>query len=73
MLDPSMDLQYMRSGHILFNETGFISDHFIRENLAVAIPYLTLICLFTLSGCVGNMMVIGAVLIHKVHSFLSAI
>ena len=47
--------------HILLNETGFI-----REKPVVAIPYLTLLCVFTLSGCIGNMMVIGAVLTHKV-------
>ena len=65
-----MDLQYIRSNHILRNETGFVSNNFIRENLAIAIPYLTLICIFTLSGCVGNTMVIGAVLILKVQFFI---
>ena len=64
-----MDLQYASSDHILLNDTGFVSDNFIGENPAVAIPYLTLLCIFTLSGCVGNTMVIGAVLTHKVYFF----
>ena len=61
-----MDLVYMRTEYILLNDTDFISDNFIRENPAIAISYLTLLCIFTVSGCIGNMMVIGAVLTHKV-------
>ena len=61
----------MRSDQNLLNETGFITDNFIRENPTVAIPYLTLLCIFTLSGCIGNTMVIGAVLTHKVHCFFN--
>ena len=61
-----MDLVYMRTEYIPFNETGFIGENFIRENSVIAIPYLTLLCIFTLSGCIGNTMVIGAVLTHKV-------
>ena len=67
-----MGLVYMRSDHILRNETGFVGDNFIRENPVIAIPYLTLLCVFTLSGWVGNMMVIGAVITHKV-IFLSIV
>ena len=61
-----MDLLYMRSDYVFLNQTGFITDNFIRENSAVAIPYLILLCIFTVSGCIGNSMVIGAVLNHKV-------
>ena len=52
-----MDTAYIRT-----NYTFISNDNFIEENPAVAIPYLTLIFVFTLSGCVGNMMVIAAVL-----------
>ena len=65
-----MDLVYLRAEYILFNETGFVSDTFIRENSAVAVPYLTIICIFTMSGCIGNTMVIGAVLTYKLNNFL---
>ena len=64
-----MGVLYMRSDKILPNETGFVGENFIKENSVVAIPYLTLLCIFTLSGCVGNMMVVGAVLTHKVNFF----
>ena len=67
--DKDMDLVYMRGEYIPFNETGFVGENFIRENSVIAIPYLTLLCIFTLSGCIGNTMVIGAVLTHKVILF----
>ena len=51
----------MRTIHTFLSD-----DNFIEENIAVAIPYLTLISIFTFSGCVGNMMVIAAVLTYKV-------
>ena len=48
------------------NDSNFISSEFIAQNPIVAIPYLIIISTFTLSGCVGNAMVIGAILIYKV-------
>ena len=56
----------MRSDPVLYNVTDFVSNNFIRENLAVAIPYITLQCIFTVNGCIGNTMVIGVVLAYKV-------
>ena len=58
----------MKTGYNISNE---MSINFIHENPIVAIPYLIVICAFTLSGCVGNTMVIGAVLTYKVSSILS--
>ena len=42
-----MDLVFMRTNHTFLSD-----DNFIEEDIAVAIPYLTLISIFTLSGCV---------------------
>ena len=53
-----------RSGYT--NDTGFISDKFIEENLALSIPYLILLVMGTLSGSIGNVMVLGAVIVYKV-------
>ena len=64
-----MDLVYMRGEYNPFNETGFVGENFIRDNSVIAILYLTLLCIFTVSGCIGNTMVIGAVLTHKVIIF----
>ena len=60
-----MDILYMRVNYTLVGD-----NNFIEENPAVAIPYLTLISIFTLSGCIGNMMVIAAVLTYKVSFYL---
>ena len=65
----AMELEYVTSDPIIFNDTGFVSNNFIRENQAVAIPYLTLLCIFTVSGSLGNTMVVGAVLTYKVIFF----
>ena len=48
------------------NESGLNNFDFIAENPGVAIPYLTLLSLFTLNGCIGNFLVIAAVLSYKV-------
>ena len=53
-----------RSGYT--NDSTFISDRFIEENVALSVPYLILLVLGTLSGSIGNCMVIGAVIVYKV-------
>ena len=61
----------MKTGHNISDGTTEMSINFIHKNPIVAIPYLIVICAFTLSGCVGNTMVIGAVLTYKVSSILT--
>ena len=56
----------MKTGQNISDGTTEMSINFIHKNPIVAIPYLIVICAFTLSGCVGNTMVIGAVLTYKV-------
>ena len=56
----------MKTGHNISDGSDVMRINFIDRNPIVAIPYLTVICAFTLSGCVGNAMVIGAVLTYKV-------
>ena len=55
------------------NDSDFVSSEFIKENSEIAIPYLAIISAFTLSGCVGNIMVIGAILVYKVSRLKSHI
>ena len=52
------------------NDSDFISAEFIAQNPEIAIPYLTIISVFTLGGCAGNAMVIGAILVYKVGTYL---
>ena len=56
------------------NMTSYSNDFggldFIEENPEISLPYLILISAFTLNGCVGNIMVIGAVLVYKVMIWL---
>ena len=61
-----MDIPYMKHYNKTSNSTGFGGFDFIHENPEISIPYLVLISAFTLNGCVGNVMVIGAVLAYKV-------
>ncbi len=43
-----------------------IGSDYIQKNPGVAVPYLSILILATLSGTVGNVMVIGAVITNKV-------
>ena len=61
-----MDIAYMKTSVGLTNDSDFVHSDFIEQNLGIAIPYLIIILLCTLSGCVGNIMVIGCVLCYKV-------
>ena len=63
----NMDIAYMRDSDGANNGTNRISSNFIEKNPKISIPYLALISAFTLNGCVGNVMVIGAVLVYKVN------
>ena len=65
-----MDITYMRYNNKTYNSSGFGAFDFISENPEISIPYLALISAFTLNGCVGNVMVIGAVLAYKVNIFV---
>ena len=47
------------------NNSGAERD-FIERSPGISIPYLTFLCLFTLTGSVGNLMVIGSVVTYKV-------
>ena len=53
------------------NESGLSNFDFIADNPGIAIPYLTLLSIFTLNGCIGNLMVIAAVLSYKVNNLHS--
>ena len=59
----NMDIAYMKDSDNAINGSNLIGSNFIDENPEISIPYLALISAFTLNGCVGNVMVIGAVLI----------
>ncbi len=61
-----MDLQYMRTKNGFTNDSEFVGSDFARKNPSVAIPYLVLVSVSTVSGCMGNTMVIGAVYKYKV-------
>ena len=56
----------MRTGSGFTNDSDFVHSDFIEQNLGSSIPYLIIISLCTLSGCIGNIMVIGCVLCYKV-------
>ena len=62
----NMDIAYMKTRNGYTNDSNFVSSEFIVQNPEIAIPYLTILSAFTLSGCVGNTMVIGAILVYKV-------
>ena len=61
-----MDIAYMKTSVGLTNDSDFVHSDFIEQNLGIAIPYLIIISLCTLSGCVGNIIVFGCVLCYKV-------
>ena len=61
-----MDIAYMRTRSQLINDSDFISDKFIKENPGLSIPYLTVLLISTVTGSIGNLMVIGSVITYKV-------
>ena len=40
--------------------------YYFQTHLSIAVPHLIVLCLATILGCVGNILIIGAVLIDKV-------
>ena len=61
-----MDIANMKTRNGYTNNSNLVSSEFIMENPEIAIPYLIILSTFTLSGCVGNTMVIGAILVYNV-------
>ena len=61
-----MDIPYMGTSSGFSNDTDFINSDFIENNLGLALPYLIIITLCTIIGCIGNAMVIGCVGVYKV-------
>ena len=69
-----MDIVYYRreNSNVSANESAdpfVIGPDYIKTHPNIAVPYLIVIILATISGTVGNILVIGAVVINKV-SFL---
>ena len=56
----------MRTSNQFVNDSGFISDTFIKENSGLSIPYLIVLVISTVIGSIGNLMVIGSVITYKV-------
>ena len=52
----------------LLNESSdaVIGPDYFYKTMSLSVPYLVVICLATLLGTVGNIFVIGAVLVNKV-------
>ena len=65
----TMDIIYMRTKNGYTNDSDFIHSNFIAQNPEISIPYLIMMAIITLSGCIGNALVIGSVATYKVHSF----
>ena len=49
-----MDIAYMKTSNGFTNDSDFVHSDFIEQNLGIAIPYLIIISLCTLIGCIGN-------------------
>ena len=59
-----MELEIIRK---LENETNSYSKYdFINNNKVIAIPYLTFTLIFSLSGTIGNILVLGTLFQIKV-------
>lgn len=58
-----MDLGFLFK---LENDSGQIGSAFLREEPGIGIPYLVVICLATVSGIIGNALVIAAVFTNRV-------
>ena len=56
----------MRTKNGFTNDTDFVHSDFITRNPIISIPYLILMSVSTLSGCIGNTLVVGSVISHKV-------
>ena len=65
-----MDIIYMRTKNGYTNDSDFINSDFIARNQGIAIPYLIMMSVITISGCIGNSLVIGSVATYKVDLFI---
>ena len=63
-----MDIAFMKVNLNISNSSTATEFNFISENTEIAIPYLILLSIFTLNGCIGNSMVIAAVVNYKVNA-----
>ena len=61
-----MDIVYMKTSNGFTNDSAFVHSGFIAQNPGISIPYLLLISVSTVTGCIGNSMVIGSVVTYKV-------
>ena len=61
-----MDIIYMRTKNGYTNDSDFVHTNFIVQNQRISIPYLILMSISTIAGCIGNTLVIGSVLSYKV-------
>ena len=61
-----MDIIYMKKNNGFRNDSNFVQSDFIVQNPGISIPYLILISISTVTGCIGNAMVIGSVATYKV-------
>ena len=62
----TMDIIYMRTKNGYTNDSDFIHSDFIARNPEISIPYLIMMTIITVSGCIGNALVIGSVATYKV-------
>ena len=49
-----------------YNDSDLITEDFMKQNPGISIPYLTILSICTVSGCIGNVLVIGSVTSYKV-------
>ena len=61
-----MDIIFMKTNNDFTNDSDFVQSDFIAQNPGISIPYLILISISTVTGCIGNAMVIGSVATYKV-------
>ena len=60
------DIIYMKTKNGYTIDSDFVHTDFIKKNPGISIPYLILMSISTITGCIGNTLVIGSVLSYKV-------
>ena len=61
-----MDIVYMKTSNGFTNDSDFVHSDFIAQHPCISIPYLILISISTVTGCIANVVVIGSVVTYKV-------
>ena len=61
-----MDIIYMKTKNGYTNDSDFVHTDFIEKNPGISIPYLILLSISTITGSIGNTLVIGSVFSYKV-------